>query len=588
MESFNHFRIKRQARSRQGNETWNPFQHVSWKPDRAETWNGGRLEAQVEGDGQDEDIAHASTSPYPRSGNVRDISTSGSEQGTEDPHGKQQCEDSHDIPLIDRSQQALRNRKGEQDDALNEIPVDEPGTSRVERPRRDGLFQLVYPKEPFTIGNQLQRIFWINWLSPFLPLVPAGIALQLTRGNSIETFIVNFLAMFPLANMSNLAIDEIQLRLGTVYGNLLNTTTSNLFQLISCILLLVNKQIIILQTTLIGGILANILLVLGLSFVAGGLRRPQQFYNITTTHVLSNLLSLSATSLLIPTASKLLGQTSESGLAKQPRGASFILITVYLLFLEYQLKTHWNVFLQKSEKVPAIPWGKSLDLENKKAQELRVELFEDAKKQRLAASSQTDEKLYHEVQKRPINQRIKPLPSLKQGLASSAQLGANIIDTNSVAMLLFIVSNVALFFIADYAVNSINELATTVQLSRTFIGLILLPIPNCDPYTIYLAVEDEVDQVITNTIGRCIQTALCITPSIILLAWWLDIEGVTLVFDGFEIVSLFAAILLLNFVVSPGKDHWIQGVLLLADWALIAIAAYFVDLGPYGSIPMTS
>ncbi|OPB39677.1 Calcium/proton exchanger [Trichoderma guizhouense] len=485
MDTFNHFRIKRQAHniSRQGSEAWNPFQHVSWRPQRAESWNGGRLEEQREGNGQEDDLTHAATSPFLTSGSVRDISTSGTGQDTEEAAAKQASEDSHDIPLIDKN--LLRNRKGE-----------------------SNIFE--------------------SWLNLFLPLIPVGIALHIIRGNTIETFIVNFFATFPLQNMAAQGLDEIQLRLGKIYGSLLYITTFNLFQLISSILLLVNKEIVILQTTLIGGILANILLILGLSFIAGGFRRPEQFYNITTAHVSSNLLSLSATSLLIPTASKLLGQTSDENLAKQSRGASFLLILVYILFLVYQFKTHHNVFSEESQKVPATPWGNP-DLNVKLALRTSTTLA--------------------------LNGIVKPK---MENLDAEKDVGE---DENPqlylpVAILLFLASNVALFFLVDYVVNSINGLATTAQLSRTFIGLILLPIPNCDPYAIYLAVKDEVDHVITCTIGKCIQTALCITPFITLLAWWLDIQGVTLVFDGFEIVSLFAAILLLNFVVSPGKDHW--------------------------------
>lgn len=306
---------------------------------------------------------------------------------------------------------------------------------------------------------------------------------------------------------------------------------SNLFQLISSILLLVNKEIVILQTTLIGGILANILLILGLSFIAGGLRRPEQFYNITTAHVSSNLLSLSATSLLIPTASKLLGQTSDGNLAKQSRGASVLLIFVYVLFLVYQFKTHNSVFSEKSQKVPAVSWGKP-------PPNLKAALVLPAAV--IPAALAVQDILQPDMKAKDIDEDEDDAPLLYFPLA----------------IFLFLASNVGLFFLVDYVVNSINGLATTAQLSRTFIGLVLLPIPNCDPYAIYLAIQDEVDHVITCTIGKCIQTALCITPFITLLAWWLDIQGVTLVFDGFEIVSLFAAILLLNFVVSPGKDHW--------------------------------
>jgi Ca2+:H+ antiporter len=62
----------------------------------------------------------------------------------------------------------------------------------------------------------------------------------------------------------------------------------------------------------------------------------------------------------------------------------------------------------------------------------------------------------------------------------------------------------------------------------------------------------------------------------VLIAWWISVGGVTLAFDGFEVVSLFTTILLLNFLVIDAKVHWVHGVLLLADWVLIGIAAYFV------------
>ncbi|KAK4075158.1 uncharacterized protein Triagg1_4822 [Trichoderma aggressivum f. europaeum] len=587
MDTFNHFRIKRRARniSRQSNEGWNPFRHVSWRLQRAETLD---LEAQP----------YAATRPRPsiprsaapRPSNPPHPTTSGpgaarpptappvlvpsgpssssfdviSHQDNipESPHCEEQDsrrrlsgegeeeqiegnsvdEDYNDTSLIDIDGRSLRRRRSDCDDTVNRTPrsdktenippvggydpVDEQEINT--KLEKEGFFQHVKPQEPFTVANQLQRILFESWLNLLLPLAPAGIVLHIVRGNSIETFIVNFFATFPLQNMAAQGLDEIQLRLGKIYGNLLYITTFNLFQLISSILLLVNKEIVILQTTLIGGILANILLILGLSFIAGGLRRPEQFYNITTAHVSSNLLSLSATSLLIPTASKLLGQTSDENLAKQSRGASVLLILVYVLFLVYQLKTHHNVFSEESQKVPAKSWGNH-------DPNVKLALIVPTA---LALNGIVEPHMENSNAEKDVGEDENPQLYLP------------------VAIFLFLTSNVALFFLVDYVVNSINGLATTAQLSRTFIGLILLPIPNCDPYAIYLAIKDEVDHVITCTIGKCIQTALCITPFITLLAWWLDIQGVTLVFDGFEIVSLFAAILLLNFVVSPGKDHW--------------------------------
>ncbi|KAI4600686.1 hypothetical protein KJ359_012848 [Pestalotiopsis sp. 9143b] len=103
---------------------------------------------------------------------------------------------------------------------------------------------------------------------------------------------------------------------------------------------------------------------------------------------------------------------------------------------------------------------------------------------------------------------------------------------------------------------NIQALSQGANLSHTFIGLILLPIPNCDFSPIANAIEDQLDNTMSYTIGKCLQTALFITPLTVLIAWGMGVDEMTMVFDGFEIVSLFAAILLLNFLMEKGCVTW--------------------------------
>ncbi|KAK8127052.1 uncharacterized protein PG998_002811 [Apiospora kogelbergensis] len=84
------------------------------------------------------------------------------------------------------------------------------------------------------------------------------------------------------------------------------------------------------------------------------------------------------------------------------------------------------------------------------------------------------------------------------------------------------------------------------------------------------------DNVMTFTIGKCLQTALLVTPLTVLVGWGMGVDGMTLVFGGFEIVSLFTTMILLNFLLGGlERVTWLQGTLLLADWGLITLAAYF-------------
>lgn len=125
-----------------------------------------------------------------------------------------------------------------------------------------------------------------------------------------------------------------------------------------------------------------------------------------------------------------------------------------------------------------------------------------------------------------------------------------------VALTTFVATTVMLYFCVDYMVNSISALIASSGLSNTFVGVILLPILNCDFTPIISAIYDEMNATMGYTVGKSIQTALLVTPLTVLLAWWLGIEGVTLVFDGFEVVSLFATVLLLNLIISEGKSSW--------------------------------
>lgn len=125
-----------------------------------------------------------------------------------------------------------------------------------------------------------------------------------------------------------------------------------------------------------------------------------------------------------------------------------------------------------------------------------------------------------------------------------------------VALFTFLATTVLLYFCVDYVINSIDALTSRTELSLTFVGLILLPFLNCDFTPIITAIHDDMSATMDYTVGRSIQTALLVTPLTVLLAWWLGIEGVTLVFDGFEVVSLFATVLLLNLIISEGKANW--------------------------------
>ena len=376
--------------------------------------------------------------------------------------------------------------------------------------------------------------------------MPAGFAVRYTNGDSLATFLVNFFAIFPLSNATEYAIAELTLRIGENWGGLVYITIryqtcscsnglesinflirlSNFVQIISCIFLLRSNQLDVLQTNLIGGILSSILLVLGLSIFLGGVNRIEERYNMTVAHLSANLLSLAATSLLIPTASHLLLQTPEEHILRQSRGAAFILLIVYGAFLIFGFYSHAETWNQPNEKTPkrrpAVEAG---------------DVIKGVVSLGASLSAFTGGSAVQETPFRAPEE--KTIPSL------------------SFYITLFYLVIVATLtgFCTQFAVDSIDALSSKANLSKTFIGLILLPILNNDLTPVNHAINDNMHTTMNFTIGKCLQTSLFVTPLMVIIAWGMG-RHLTLNFDGFEIVSLFASVLLLNYLIIDAKSSW--------------------------------
>ncbi|KAH6651197.1 Sodium/calcium exchanger protein-domain-containing protein [Chaetomium tenue] len=180
-------------------------------------------------------------------------------------------------------------------------------------------------------------------INVLLVFVPVGIAVaQIHSMPPAVIFAMNAVAIVPLAGLLSFATESVAHRLGDSLGALLNVTFGNAVELIIFIAL-VKDQIRIVQASLLGSILANLLLILGMSFFLGGLRYREQIYNSTVTQMSACLLSLSVISLVLPTAFH--ASFSDNALAdeqslKVSRGTSVILLLVYIVYLLFQLLSH--------------------------------------------------------------------------------------------------------------------------------------------------------------------------------------------------------------------------------------------------------
>ncbi|KAM3527941.1 hypothetical protein MY4038_006104 [Beauveria bassiana] len=206
----------------------------------------------------------------------------------------------------------------------------------------------INPPQSRTLMQEARRSFWLvvtySWMNLLLIFVPVGIIVANIKGiNGGIVFAMNCIAVIPLAGLLSHATESVASKMGDALGALLNITFGNAVELIIFIIALSKNEIRIVQASLLGSILANLLLILGMGFFLGGLRFREQVYNSTVTQMSACLLSLSVISLVLPTAFH--ASFKDDNLANErslkiSRGTSVILLIVYIMYLLFQLKSH--------------------------------------------------------------------------------------------------------------------------------------------------------------------------------------------------------------------------------------------------------
>jgi Ca2+:H+ antiporter len=314
------------------------------------------------------------------------------------------------------------------------------------------------------------------------------------------------------------------------------------------IIALVHDEVIIVKTSLIGSILSNLLLVMGMCFFFGGLRRDEQFFNETVAATAASLLALAIASIIIPSAFDQFTNTTDVPIAELSRGTAVLLLIVYGCYLYFQLKTHSAMYAQESKKVAmrprkhAIPKGSVM------------------KGLAAAGGIGAAQGRTHAADKvRP------PYDELFQTDAYEKQAAADKEEADEpqlhiwVAVFTLAASTAVVALCAEFMVDSISAITSgNSAISAEFVGLILLPIVgNAAEHAtaVTVACKDKMDLAIGVAIGSSMQIALLVIPFSVILGWILGNDTMNLSFDGFQVAVLFVSVLLVNYLISDGKRY---------------------------------
>tara|TARA_R110002003_G_scaffold143_19_gene13346 strand:- start:6027 stop:6824 length:798 start_codon:yes stop_codon:yes gene_type:complete len=137
--------------------------------------------------------------------------------------------------------------------------------------------------------NHTKNALTHSYINIMLVFVPIGIAAKLAHLKPEIVFSMNAIAIIPLAGLLAHATEVVAARVGDALGALLNVSFGNAVELILFIILLASGQIEVVQASLLGSILANLLLILGMAFLLGGLKYQEQ---VSFANVLSTIIML--------------------------------------------------------------------------------------------------------------------------------------------------------------------------------------------------------------------------------------------------------------------------------------------------------
>jgi len=383
-----------------------------------------------------------------------------------------------------------------------------------------------------TLLSSLKSFFLGNWLNVLLVFVPIGIVLGAMKQTPTAVFIINFLAIIPLAKLLGTSTENIAARTSQSIGALLNASFGNAVELIVSIFALTKGLIRVVQGSLIGSVLSNLLLVLGMCFVAGGAKYKTQTFNKQAAQTSCGILLMAVFGALMPAALRAqlsdisstgtANSTSDNGTSAEgllhpdpqmndkllilSRGTAIILLIVYFLFLYFQLFTHKF-------------------------------LYEDG--------GDEDEE---------------------------AEL------TLPFAIVALVLVTVLVAVCAEYLVDSIEDIVTLWGISESFVGLIVLPIVgNAAEHltAVTVAYKNKMDLAIGVAIGSSQQIALMVMPLLVLLGWIIGVP-MSLYFETFETAVLFICVIVVNSLISDGESNWLEGVMLLAVYVICAVAFYVI------------
>ncbi|KAJ3923827.1 calcium proton exchanger [Lentinula edodes] len=418
-----------------------------------------------------------------------------------------------------------------------------------------------------TMFQSFRSVICSSWINLLLLCIPVSWALNFASDNDTLIFVFSFLAIIPLAKLLAFATDELSMRVGQTLAGLLNATL---------IIALTQCKLHIVQSSLIGSMLSNLLLVLGMCFFAGGVRFSEQGFGLVASQLNSSLLTIAVIAILLPAAFyyNVTTQTdSDEGqdLLKVSHGVAIILLFIYAAYLVFQLYSHASLYNDKNDIIKSTKYAPRP--KKTKSNNTTAATFTS-----VASSAASLAGGRHKS--KDVEKGLAPATSTAEGevvveVEEEEEEKPQMNLTTTIVLLAVVTALVSVT--AEWLVDSIDGLTDTGAISQEFVGIILLPIVgNAAEHVtaVTVSVKDKLTLSLGVAVGSTLQIALFVIPFIVTLGWMMG-KPLTLLFDPYESITLFLAVLTVNYSVQDGKSNWLEGMILMCLYIILCVTFWY-------------
>jgi Ca2+:H+ antiporter len=356
----------------------------------------------------------------------------------------------------------------------------------------------------------------LYWL---LAAFPAAVAFDLAAADSLWVFLASAVAVVPLAGLMGRATESLGQALNPAAGGLLNATFGNAAELIIALFALAQgpEMYPLVKASLTGSVIGNVLLVMGASIVAGGFYYRKQHFNRTAASMGATLLALASVGLIMPALFYHLFHAREGPGGEEAHRIELlseeiavVLALIYLLSLCFTLVTHRDLFSGEESA--------------------------------------------------PGGARARPEWHWRTGL------------------ILLLAATVGVSWMSHLLVGTVEQARAALGMNEVFVGVIVVAvIGNAAEHStaVVMAVKDKMDATVQIAVGSGIQIALFVAPVLVFASMFMGhAHPLDLHFSLLETVTIVIAVLVLALVCQDGETHWMEGVLMLGVYVIIALAFY--------------